>query len=88
MNVFGSGRGGWGGVVRVRWVTGLGLTNSGGTWRERDMCLCFGCGCVGGVRGEWMGRLGQGLGGWCYVYVCCEYGFPVFMTGPGICLLC
>ena len=28
------------------------------------MCLCFGCGGVGGVGGEWVGVLGQGLGGW------------------------
>ena len=28
------------------------------------MCLCFGCGVVGGVGGEWVGGLGQGLGGW------------------------
>ena len=47
-------------------VTGLGLdfTNSGGTWGKWDMCLCFGCGVVGGVGGEWVGGLGQGLGGW------------------------
>ena len=25
------------------------------------MCLCFGC---GGVGGEWVGDLGKGLGGW------------------------
>ena len=29
------------------------------------MCLCFGCGGVGGVGGEWVGGLGQGLGGYC-----------------------
>ena len=61
MYVFGSGRGGrcWG-----EWVTGLGLgfTNSGGTWGTWDMYLCFGC--VGGVGGEWVGGLGQDLGGW------------------------
>ena len=27
------------------------------------MCPCFGCGGVGGVGGEWVGVLGQGLGG-------------------------
>ena len=27
------------------------------------MCLCFGCGGVCGVGGEWVGGLGQGLGG-------------------------
>ena len=48
------------------WVTGLdlGFTNSGGTWGKWDMCLCFGCSGVGGVGGEWVGGLGQGLGGW------------------------
>ena len=52
---------------------GLGFTNSGGTWRKWDKCLCFGCGGVGvgGVGGEWMGGLGLGLGGWDGVmYVC------------------
>ena len=31
-------------------------------------------GDVGGVGGEWVGSLGQGLErvGWCYVCVCCE----------------
>ena len=52
------------------------------------MCLYFGCGGVGGVEGEWVGGLGQGLGGWCYVCVCCESGFSVLMAGPGICRLC
>ena len=28
------------------------------------MCLCFGCGGVSGVGGEWVGGLGQGLEGW------------------------
>ena len=27
------------------------------------MCPCFGCGGVSGVGGEWLGGLGQGLGG-------------------------
>ena len=42
------------GSVGGEWVTGLGLgfTNSGGTWGKWDMCLCFGC---GGVGGEWVG---------------------------------
>ena len=46
-------------------VTGLalGFTNSGGTWGEWDMCLCFGCGGVDGVRKSG-GGLGQGLGWW------------------------
>ena len=50
---------------------GLGFTNSGGTWGKWAMCLCFGCGGVAGVGGEWVGGLGQGLGGWGGVmYVC------------------
>ena len=35
------------------------------------MCLCFGCGGVGGVGREWMGVLGQGLGGWGFVMSVC-----------------
>ena len=35
------------------------------------MCLCFGCGSVDGVGGEWVGSLVHGLGGWSGVmYVC------------------
>ena len=47
------------------------------------ICVCFGC---GGVGGEWVGGLGQG--GWCYVCVCCESGLSVLMAGSGICILC
>ena len=43
---------------------GLVFTNSGGTWGKWYICLCFGCGGVGGFRGEWVSGLGQGLGGW------------------------
>ena len=32
---------------------GLGFTNPVGTGGVLDMCLCFGCGSVGGVGGEW-----------------------------------
>ena len=48
-----SARGGVRGIGG-EWVTGLGLgfTNSGGTWRKLDMCLCFGCGGVCVVLGE------------------------------------
>ena len=52
------------------------------------MCLCLGCGSVGG---EWVG--GMVLGpwsrrvGWCYVCVSCESGLFVYMAGPGICVL-
>ena len=74
--------------VGGEWMTGLGLgfTSSGGTWGKWDMCL--GCGGMGGVGGEWVRGLGQGLGGCCYVCVCCESGFSAFMAGPGICILC
>ena len=49
---------------------GLGFTNHVGTG---NMCMCFGCGGVGGVgRG-----LDQGRGRWCYVCVRCECGFSV-----------
>ena len=46
-------------------VSGLGLdfTNPVGTYGVLDMCLCFGCGCVGGVGGKWVGGLDQGLEG-------------------------
>ena len=33
-------------------MMGLDFTNSGETWGEWDMCLCFGCGVVGGVGGD------------------------------------
>ena len=50
----------------------LGFTNPGGTWGKWDMCLCFGCGGVGGVwGGECVGGLGQGRGGWCGVKSMC-----------------
>ena len=35
-----------------------------------DVCLCFGC---GGVGGEWVGGLDQDLEGWCYVCVSSEF---------------
>ena len=62
-------RGGMGGVGG-EWGTGLdlGFTNSGGSWGKWDMCLCFGC---GGVGGEWVGFLGQDLGGWDSVMFVC-----------------
>ena len=61
----GSGRGGrcWGDRV---WALPI-LEEHG----ESGIYVCFGCGGVGGVGGEWMGGLGQGLGGWDDVmYVC------------------
>ena len=70
------GRPGWrGGLVDER--IGYGLYHSCG---NRDVCLCFGCGAVGGVGG------GSGLGDWtrvwggvewCYVCVSCESGLSV-----------
>ena len=43
------------------------------------MCLCFGCGGVGGVGGGVGRGLGPGSGavGWCYVCVRCESGLSV-----------
>ena len=35
------------------------------------MCLCFGCSGVCGVGEEWVGGLGQGLGGWGVVMFVC-----------------
>ena len=45
-------------------MRGLGFTNPVGTGGVLDMCLCFGC---GGVGGEWVGGLDQGLEGCCGV---------------------
>ena len=38
---------------------GLGSTNPVGTWGVLDVCLCFGCGGVSGVGGEWVWGLDQ-----------------------------
>ena len=43
---------------------GLGVTNPVGTGGVFDMCLCFGYGGVGGICGEWVGGLDQGLEEW------------------------
>ena len=40
---------------------GLGFTNPVGTGGVLDMCLCFGC---GGVGGEWAWGLDQGRERW------------------------
>ena len=51
--------------------------------------MCFGCGGVDGVVGEWVGGLaGSGRVGWCYDCVRCESGFSVLMASSGICILC
>ena len=84
MYVFGSGRcrrcGG--GARGLR----LGNTNAVVIGRVWDVCMCYGCGGVGGGVGEWLGP-GSGIVEWYYVYVCCESGFFVEMVGPGICVL-
>ena len=51
--------------------------------RESGICVCFGCGGVGGRFGPGSRRVG-----WCYVRVCCESGFSVLMARPGICIFC
>ena len=58
------------------WMRGLGLgfTNPVITREVLVVCLCLGC---GGVGGEWVGCLDKGLEGWCYVCVRCESGFSV-----------
>ena len=43
---------------------GLGFNNPVGTEGVLDVCLCFGCDGVGGVCGEWVGGLDQGMEGW------------------------
>ena len=40
---------------------GLGFNNPLGTGGVLDMCLCFGC---GGVGGEWLGGLDKGRERW------------------------
>ena len=50
MYVLSSGRCGWRGGKWMREL-GLGFTNPVGTEGVLDMCLCFGCGVVGGVGG-------------------------------------
>ena len=52
------------------------------------MCICFGCGGVAGVCGEWVGGLDQGMEAWCYVCVNCQSGLSVYMAVLGICVLC
>ena len=62
------------GSERHGWIRGFGFsfTNPMGTGGGvLDVCLYF-----GGVCGEWVGGLEQGLDcGWYYVCVSCESGF-------------
>ena len=64
--MFDSGRRGWRGG---EWMIGLGLgfTNPVGTGEVLDVCLCFDC---GGVGGELVGGLDQGLEGWVVLCLC------------------
>ena len=59
-------------------MRGLDFHNPVGTGGVLYVCLCLGCSGVGGVIGEWVGGLDQGLEGWCYVGVSCESGFSVY----------
>ena len=59
-----SGRREWRGGGEWMRGLGLGFTNPVGTGGVLDVCLCFGCGDVGGVSGEWIGGLYHGLEGW------------------------
>ena len=63
MYVFGLGPCRWRGC---EWMRELGLvfTHPVGTGGVLDMGLCFGCGGVGGVCGEWVGGLAQGRERW------------------------
>ena len=67
------GRCGWRGIEWMREL-GLGFNNLAGTGGVLDMCLCFGC---GGVGGEWAGGLDQGREQWSYVCVRCKSGLSV-----------
>ena len=58
---------------------GFGLTNLAEKGVVLDVCLCLGCGAVGGECG--LGP-GSGIVGW---YIS---GFFVQMAGPVICILC
>ena len=67
--MFGSGRCWWRGGGG-EWMRGLGLdfTNTVVKWGVLD--VCFGC---GGVGGEWVAGLNQGLEGWSW-YLCIVLG--------------
>ena len=51
-------------------IWSLGFTNYVKTREVLDVCLLFGCGGVGCVGGEWVGRLDQGLEGWSVLCLC------------------
>ena len=51
-------------------VDRIGFTNPVGTGRVLDVCLCFGCGGVGGVGREWVEGLDQGLEGGVVLCIC------------------
>ena len=53
------------------------LRESVGTGGVLDVCLYVGCGGAGGVGGDWVGGLDQGLEGWCGV-------MPVRDVSPGV----
>ena len=69
MYVFDSGRCGWRGG---EWMRGLGFdfTNHVGAGGVLDVCLCFGCGDVGGVGGEWVWGLDQRWSGGVVLCLC------------------
>ena len=56
---------------------GLSFTNPVGKRGVLGMCLCFDCGCVGGIGGEWVEGLDQGWERWCYVCVRCASGLSM-----------
>ena len=45
-------------------IIGFGLYQSCGNRGVLDMCLCFGCGGVGVVGGEWVWGLDKGMERW------------------------
>ena len=68
----------WLGAAWVVRGLGLDFINPGGTGGLFDVCLCFGCGDVGGVGGEWVGALTRV---WKGVVVLCLCEEPV-------CIIC
>ena len=63
--MFGSGRGGMFGGEMI----GISFSNPVGTWRVWDVCLCLGC---GGVGGGWrVSGLVHGIGEWCCAMSVC-----------------